>query len=271
MQSIIEKSGNSFHSRVVNLLREGGWTVLVSPYYSDNFTDKPREIDIIAEKGFDIGMWVNEWVGTVNVQLFLECKYINEKIVFWFDAKDEYRAIERIMKDTRLEHPNQNNSIRVHHYLSDAFVAKLFASLKRDGSDEHNLFQRAINQSLNALVSYRFKYNLIPPVKHMREKIRHRIVYPMIVCNSFENFYQKKIADAESEVEQISKPFQLEVNYAYKNMGGVGLNEYFLIDVIDIEQLSAFLASIEKTDITAVKEHLLWEERAKPSSSNQQN
>src|SRR3989338_2747288 len=152
VQSIIEKSGNSFHSRVVNLLREGGWTVLVSPYYSDNFTDKPREIDIIAEKGFDIGMWVNEWVGTVNVQLFLECKYINEKIVFWFDAKDEYRAIERIMKDTRLEHPNQNNSIRVNHYLSDAFVAKLFASLKRDGSDEHNLFQRAINQSLNALV-----------------------------------------------------------------------------------------------------------------------
>ena len=49
VKDIINKSGNGFHARVVKLLRNDNWTVLVSPYYSDNFTDKPREIDVIAE------------------------------------------------------------------------------------------------------------------------------------------------------------------------------------------------------------------------------
>lgn len=38
----------------MNALRGRGWTVTVSPYYSENFTDKPREIDIIAEKAVPI-------------------------------------------------------------------------------------------------------------------------------------------------------------------------------------------------------------------------
>lgn len=50
VKQIIENSGNGFHYKVVNFLREKGWVVLVSPYYNDNVTDKQREIDIIAEK-----------------------------------------------------------------------------------------------------------------------------------------------------------------------------------------------------------------------------
>jgi hypothetical protein len=51
-EAILKRSGHAQHSRVVNLLRGDGWSVVVSPYYSDNFSDKPREIDIIAEKAF---------------------------------------------------------------------------------------------------------------------------------------------------------------------------------------------------------------------------
>ena len=51
IQDIVEKSGHNFHCQVVNFLRENGWTALISPYYNDNFTEKPREVDIIAEWG----------------------------------------------------------------------------------------------------------------------------------------------------------------------------------------------------------------------------
>ena len=53
-QKIIERSGNSFHSKVVKTLGEEGWNILVSPHYNDPFTNKPREIDIVAEKKFDV-------------------------------------------------------------------------------------------------------------------------------------------------------------------------------------------------------------------------
>lgn len=87
-QDIIQKNGNNFHYKVVNFLRERGWFVLVSPYYNDNYTDKPREIDIIAEKPFDIhNLFGDQWLGTVNVRLFIECKYINGVMVLWFDQK----------------------------------------------------------------------------------------------------------------------------------------------------------------------------------------
>ena len=43
-ESIVKEHWHSFHARVVATLRDLDWTVVVSPYYSDNFTDKPREL-----------------------------------------------------------------------------------------------------------------------------------------------------------------------------------------------------------------------------------
>ena len=257
---IIEKSGNSFHSRVVNLLRKEGWTVLVSPYYSDNFTDKPREIDIIAEKKFNIDIFGSGWIGTLDVRLFVECKYINGKTVFWFDTKDKEKATERIMEDTGMEHPHHNINIEKLHYFQDVPVAKLFASEKSRG-EEHEIWSKAINQNLNALVYYRNKNDLIPPDKNLMQKVLRRVSFPIIACSSFENLYRTDMANESGESEQITKPFQLEVNYAYVNRARVGLNEYFLIDVVSIELLSEFLATLGKTDIQAIKEKIAWDER----------
>src|SRR5438045_321384 len=126
-QEIIERSGNSFHSRVVNKLRDLEWGVLVSPHYNDNFTDKPREIDIIAEKKFDVNEFMNDWLGTLNVRLFIECKYITGDTVFWFEAKDMERATQRIVRDTGMEDPRRNTEITKHHYYTNVPVAKLWA------------------------------------------------------------------------------------------------------------------------------------------------
>ena len=50
IKTIVEESGNSFHCKVARYLKEKEWTILVSPYYMDSATDKPREIDIVAQK-----------------------------------------------------------------------------------------------------------------------------------------------------------------------------------------------------------------------------
>lgn len=270
VEEIIEKSGNSFHSRVVKVLREQGWTVLVSPYYSDNFTDKPREIDIIAEKKFDVNEFMNTWLGTLNVQLFIECKYINGETVFWFDAKDKERATQRIMRDTGMDDPRNNITIEKHHYFADVPVAKLFASDK-SRSEDNEVINKAINQNLNATVYYRGNpVKLITINSHYVEKILKRISYPLIVVNSFENFHSTAM-DGDGETVSITEPFQLEVNYAYIDKERNSHNEYFLIDVVSLDKLTEFLSTIEKIDVAVVSEKIRWDNRINQSRNQQRH
>jgi len=260
IDKIMEKSGNSFHTRVVKLLREQKWTVLVSPYYSDNFTDKPREIDIVTERKFDVNNFIGNWLGTLNIRLFIECKYITGNTVFWFDNKDKDRATERIMTDTGMDHPDHNINIKKLHYFADVPVAKLFSS-EKSRNEGNEWMNKAINQNLNALVYYRNRTNLIPEDPNSPSQVLRCVPYPVIVVNSFENFFRTNMADDTEKVEPIIEPFQLEVNYAYIDKDRNEHNEYFLIDVVSIDKLSDFLLMLEKTDIKAIKEKLVFEER----------
>lgn len=258
VQEIIDKNGNSFHSRVVKLLREQKWTVIVSPYYSDNFTNKPREIDIIAEKKVDINKFTHDSLGMLNIRLFVECKRINEgDTVFWFDIKDKNRAIERIMSDTGMKYKNDNFDIKKHHYFSDIPVAKLFASEKNRGED-NEWMSKAINQNLNALVYYRNQTDLIP--ENLNRPILWRLSYPIIVVNTFDHFFRINMADDNDKVETIKEPFQLEVNYAYIDRNKKGCNEYFLIDVVSIDKLQNFLLMIENSEIKEVEGKIFFEQ-----------
>src|SRR3989344_4994108 len=230
IEKIMEKSGNGFHARVVNLLRAQKWPTLVSPYYSDNFTDKPREIDIIAVRDFD--------------------------------ENDSARATERIMTDTGMDHPSDNINIQELHYFTNVPVAKLFSS-EKSRSDDNELMNKAINQNLNALVYYRNRANLMPNDPNYRNQVLRRLSYPIIVVNSYEYFYSTSMADDTGKVEPITDSFQLEANYAYVDKERTGRNEYFLIDVVSIDKLPEFLAMLEKTDVKAVSGKISWEERHK--------
>jgi hypothetical protein len=268
VQDIIEKSGNFFHSRVVKLLRNEGWTVLVSPHYSDNFTDKPREIDIIAEKQFKVEEFIYGWLGTINVRLFIECKYINGDTIFWFDEKDKERATERIMRDTGMEEPEKNSNIQKHHYYTDVPVAKLFAS-EKSRNEDNELMNKAINQNLNATIYYRNRgdLKLITSKKGYTDRVIKRISYPIIVVNSFENFHSTTMGGNE-ELTKITDPFQLEVNYAYTDKDRNGHSEYFLIDMVSIDKLSEFLiSSIEKLDVATITEKIIWDKRTGQSNN----
>jgi hypothetical protein len=242
VKSIIDGSGNSFHCRVTNYLQEKGWTTLVSPYYMDSSSNKPREIDLIAEKAWK---YHNQWTstyGTVNIKLFIECKYIPQTNVFWFSEKDTLSTKNWVNKNTPLR--DNNMFTQQHHYLSsDHKVAKLFAS-KNKPNVENEVIYKALNQSLNAMVYLRHKASIIPDIPNRKNDILATVELPVILCNSFEKFHRVEMEDSSSP-EVIKDNFLLEVNYAYVDQNKNNRNDYFLIDVVSFEKFDDFLNQIE--------------------------
>ncbi len=248
IQEIIEASGNNFHSSVIKFLREKEWTVLISPYYNDYATDKAREIDIIAEKAFEVkdSLW-GRTKGWLNVRFIIECKYINAETVFWFDAKDKKRAEEMVIRETPLE--KNNIYTQKHHYIQDERVAKLFSSEKSKDLVNEPIY-KAINQNLNAMIYFRHE----SPMLLQDSRILRTVCYPIIILNDFKKIFGVNIG--ESSYSNITDKFlQLEINYAYldTNTNRRNMNEYFLIDVVDYTYLDDFLQEIETKDVEAIK------------------
>lgn len=239
VKSIIMKSGNAFHSKVLKYLKAEDWTILISPYYHDNVTNKPREIDLIAEKAFTVKDY-DKFLGTVNIKLFIECKYISQKTVFWFHDKDKQKAEELITQTTPLR--KDNTYTNKHHYLAGVnYVAKLFADEGKRSAD-NELFYKALNQSLNAMVYYRDRESILQPNQH--RYILRTVNYPIIICNSFDNLYKVDI-ESDNDPLNINDNFQLEVSYAYMDSNGQNRNEYFLIDILQFDLLNDFLEKIK--------------------------
>ena len=168
IKEIIAKSGNSFHFKVLKHLEDLGWKTIISPYYNDNLTNKPREIDLIAEKSFEARNSYNDFLGTVNVQLFIECKFISQKTVFWFHDKNMNQAEELITHNSPFR--KDNTYTKKHHYLDGKDrAAKLFADerTKQPPAKAGGLELRAespdtgridpLSFSLKTIIFFRFK------------------------------------------------------------------------------------------------------------------
>jgi hypothetical protein len=242
-EDIVKVSGHNFHARVVSTLRALEWTAVVSPYYSDNFTDKPRELDIIAERTFKKTYGRTSTDHYVEVRLFVECKFVNKPTVIWFDTKDQQKAFERVRLDG-FDSPVLGNDFQ-HHYKPQKPVGKLFASQGR--GDEADPFGRAINQNLNALIYYRRRP--LVGLQPKRDTIA-ALCYPLIVVDAFDNLRQINFADSQ-KMTPVADNFQLEVNYAYVDHARSPRDEYFLIDVVSIDRLAAFLADLVATDVNS--------------------
>lgn len=243
IEKIIEESGNTFHFEVVDFLRKRDWRVLVSPYYTDSISNKSREVDIVAEKEFFIeGIW-EEKIGLLGVRFFIECKYIINETIFWFDKKDIERAIEKLINNTLLKPPTENIAIEKHRYLKKEDVAKMFSSSPNKLPENEPIY-RALNQSLNSMISYT---DINPATKPPRKRleVKETIDYPLILCNNFDKFYKP-------DKSKINDNFQLEINYAYK-YNDEDLYDYFLVEIVDFSKFDNFLENLEKTDIEAFR------------------
>ena len=249
IEHLITQSGNNFHCRVLNFFKEREWVVLISPYYNDNISDKPREIDIIAEKAFRVNDRFGHPYGDINIKLFIECKYIPQEVVFWFHEKDVRKARDLVTRTTPLK--KDNIYTEKHHYLKENYgVAKLFASEYKKNIENEPIY-KALNQSLNAMVYYRNSASILPLSSWKERNTLATVNYPVIVCNSFDKFYKVDIESPDKHTK-IKEYFQLEVNYAYMDTNKSYRNEYFLIDIIDFDKAGIFLEALEE-DVNAIK------------------
>lgn len=255
IKNLIEKSGMITHNKVVEFLKQKGWEVMVSSYYYDSISGKTKEIDIVAEKPFYL---YDDADFSLNIQLFVECKYIDKGIAFWFDNKNMKKAIFRVLLDTTYLEDSEVKSKKF-HYLNNEDVAKVFTP----NENKEDIIYKALSQCLNSMIYY--KQNDLKTITDQQTRyIEHTMRFPIILCNNFDNFFR---ADFEKkEGLNINKNFQLEVNYVYSDANKEQVEaEYFLIDVINFSnnQFDSFLQELEKNDIEIVRKKLIEERKEK--------
>lgn len=240
-KKLVEESGMIPHLKATNILRPKDWSVLVSPYYYDSISDSIRETDLIAEKQFNTGYGDGSSV-LLNIQLFIECKYIKQEVVFWFDHIDKRRAIVALEKETGLDiveagykHVGDIAATEFRYFSEDS-VAKLFSA----NLNKEDVIYKAMNQSLHAQLnrSKQGKHPINLPFNTRQGATTHIVQYPVIVCENFSNLMRVEFEDNNSYTVQALKDyFILETNYR---------DDYFLIDIVDVDYLDAFLNKLEK-------------------------
>ncbi len=241
IEALASESGNNFHCKVLNAMKSREWEVLVSPYYMDAATDKPREIDLIAEKYWKYEDRFERKFGAIVFRLFMECKFTAQPTVFWFSDKDITAATEWLTSRTPLRKDNMFTA--QHHYLAGSSkVAKLFAT-KNKPSTENEAMYKALNQSLNALVYSSGREPIDLNLRNGRIPVLAEVEMPVIVCSSFAEFYGVYM-DAPGSPVPITDNFQLEVNYAYIDPKGARRSDYFLIDVVAFDLLDKYFETL---------------------------
>ena len=251
-EKTIKPDGYDFQYRVKKALEDAAWIVRMSPHYNDSFSEKPREIDIIAEKIF-FPAQNSFYNSTVVVRLFVECKYIAEQTTFWFQERNIDKA-KRVVDSTHNFHKvDDNHYVQInHHYLSSDLIAKLY---KTDGKNsEGDPIYKAITQCLNATIYYRnHATDLKSKYNHNGERIGE-LNYSIIICNSFDKFLQKDTT-TDSTISPITQPFQLEIDYAYTQKDSQK-EELFYIDVVDIASLKDFEDKMLSKEINLAKQKI---------------
>lgn len=243
VQGIVEKSGNSFHYRTMLEFKERGWTVRVSPYYHDLITGKSRELDLIVERSFPVHDSYKGWRGEVNVRLFIECKYITQTTAFWFVERDNARAMDLVLSSTPCR--ENNTFTKGHSYLKENAkeVARLFADQSGKAA-ENEVFGKALNQVVNGYLYFRNTPSILTETYRDTSRILATLNYPVIVCNSSDRLY--KVNHNEGDHTRIDELFKVEMDFAYQARHGVLMNEYLLIDIMQMSNLNGFLELIQK-------------------------
>lgn len=240
IKTLIEDSGIILHNKATNILRNNEWSVLVSPYYQDTITDLIRETDLIAEKQINSADRGNQSSFQINLQLFIECKYIKQEIVFWFDKIDKDKAVESLEKETNLsilynKHAADITTDKFIHLQNDD-VAKLFSS----NTNREDVMYKAMNQCLHAQIYYRTKgkNSIILPFKNHSRSFSKVIQRPIIICDNFEKLFRVNLENHGTyQIETLKNHFILETNYR---------DDYFLIDIVDVNYLEQFLLNIQE-------------------------
>src|SRR3989344_2549840 len=247
----IKNSGNNLHLSVVDILENEGWKVDISPYYCDDLTDRPREIDIIATNRRSI-LFPNskDKNDFYNVVLCIECKCFTDEVCFRvFDNKKDIgkRVLLNQKYNLNIDEALKRYGMLFdgHHYLNRPKIAKLYeySKIKQGGkSQEDDVFQ-AITQSIKSTIFF---------MKSGNNDALGNIYYPMIVYNKIDGIYfmeENRIDDAYLDGLAKQKNVIFHLKYSYPetifNVPGVRYRSNdFYVDFVHKDELKNFVTDI---------------------------
>ncbi len=252
-KELIEKSGHNLHLKVVQILKNKGWTVEISPYYYDEVIEKPREIDLVASKEikFSISPHIDSF--EYKIFLFIECKHLKKEVVFWMQNSNLEKATKAFKYSINI--PELNNyleakvpplefpdAFRDYHYFNSPHVAKLFTTQQKEGGQDV-IFQSFTN-AIHSLIFFK------------EEKNEVGIYYPLVIYESKDKIAVVSPNETKNyrKLENNNKNLLLEVNYLYKQFKGNCSDNYrqrfalieqpFLVDFVEKNDLDDFLDKI---------------------------
>jgi hypothetical protein len=246
-----------FHYKVYNYFKNKGWKVQLSPYYIDNYTQKPREVDIIAEKFYKIEPPISanliykqenlsdqqKYVGTFNVRLYIECKLKKlEEYILFFEKPTNNKFSVLLQGRNIFFYEEELPNVNIHYFDKD--VLKLFNITDRNNKDY--LFN-AINQSLHSMIYFNTLFKKEGPIISLFSP--EEINYLQILgIASFPVIILEDIKTKDINNKPVEDNFVAEVNYAYYDEINRNFkNKIFHIDVLSFNDIEQFLKNLESS------------------------
>lgn len=235
VKKIIEGSGNNLHFEVVEILERNNWEVEISPYYVDDLSGKPREVDIIARREIGLDDFTTPTAHqTMKLPVFwailcIECKHLKDPVVFWMHKNSKYKnALASYNLD--LEELLRNAEEEFHYKSFGSKVAKLYDTTK---DQENNIFN-AITQPIKSLLWYQQQTSL------------KGIYYPIFIYDGQDKLH---IKDGDAREDII-----IHLNYVYKMFPMArSKSKDFYVDILHKTMFEDFLNKKLEPEILSVK------------------
>lgn len=254
IKKTIEESANNVEISICNILAGTDWKEVIENYYfPDPIEKKLREIDLIAVNNFSLDFGNKE---NHRIIFLIECKYIRDKIIFWFKNKKIEKAKTSIHKNYVFEKSSFGQDIlgidsqgTSHHYAKDSKVAKKWDYVKWDflknkSKECHDIIGKSINQLTNALYF----------CSRMSDNYKNKTsIFPILLISDYKNIFK---VEESGSYSNISKSFQIEVEYSMKIDNHAVENFYQLIDVVRVSDFLSFINNFSASTLKVITRKL---------------
>jgi antitoxin component of MazEF toxin-antitoxin module len=257
----IQKCGNSLTIRIFQLLNEGGWKTSLSPRYIDPESNVIREIDLIAEKSFEMRGKNGDYFYLVH-RLIIEAKYLNKEWVFYLTEGNSTTEEHEIVNKTHRLIPNELEvKMIVEHWdeyfkiiseIANRYNVQTLAVLSATNNTEN----RERETSYNAATS-----SIIKTIQYEQEKSAdsqlNQLVfyYPIIVIDGLHLHGLPSTIDTK-DLEEIKKQLTthshlvskvnniLKINFVEQESKEYFDQDSYYFDIIRIEEFPDLIQSI---------------------------
>ncbi|MDO8451530.1 MAG: hypothetical protein Q7S76_01540 [bacterium] len=237
LQQKILESGHNLHLRVASDLENEGWDVELASYYVDDLSDKPREIDIVAEMPFHGGSVSDGSLEEIfRTRLFIECKHFKTPIALRTLPIDISEAHESIVTHTLGKTSSDIWGDR-HHYAKPR-VAKLWTTME----ERNDPFFDGLASTTKSLLYY------------LGTRASRGIFYPVLVYDGIDGMYEIQGSDLSNlESAPLVKRALVSFNYAYNEVfTNKPRRRPLLIDVVHSDELPTLIKEVMKEGERAI-------------------